>query len=202
MSPTIMSPKPRWAALPRIICSGPMPICCISTARVSASRCSAWPPNGVLVTPDGAHLYVAVTNERRLIAFTREPFIGNLTEIGSLSLPAAAGQYFGRCGRQSDHRGPAQPDARQAFRADPAKPSPSEVFRVRLDKSGVPQSYETIFCDDGARSAPPAGRGRSASAASDRLGAGQQAAGLPAMTIKKAPHAAAPFSECPFRNRV
>ena len=43
MSPTTMSPRPRWAALPRIIWSGRMPICFISTAPISASRCSAWP---------------------------------------------------------------------------------------------------------------------------------------------------------------
>ena len=65
--------------------------------RISVQRIAF--PNGVCVTPDGGHLYVAVTNERRLIAFSREPFFGNLTEIGSLSLPGAAGQYFDRCRR-------------------------------------------------------------------------------------------------------
>ncbi|HKD46511.1 MAG TPA: hypothetical protein VKB67_02385 [Rhizomicrobium sp.] len=29
--------------------------------------------------------------------------------------------------------------------------SPSKIFRVHLDKSGVPQSYDTIFADDGSR---------------------------------------------------
>jgi arylesterase/paraoxonase len=108
-------------------------------------------PNGVLVTPDGSHVYVTMSNERRLIAFTREPFFGSLTEIGSLSLPARpdniSADAQGRliiAGRPSLMRD-------NAFRADPTKPSPSEVFRVSLDKSGVPQSYDTIFADDGGR---------------------------------------------------
>ncbi len=54
--------------------------------RISVQRMAF--PNGVYVSPDGSHLYVALSNERRLIAFSREPFFGNLTEIGSLSLPA------------------------------------------------------------------------------------------------------------------
>jgi arylesterase/paraoxonase len=122
-------------------------------------------PNGVLVTQDGSHVYVAMSNERRLIAFTREPFFGSLTEIGSLSLPArpdnisadAKGNLI-IAGRPSLMRD-------NAFRADPTKPSPSEVFRVSLDKSGVPQSYDTIFADDGGR----IGAASSAVVAGDQL---------------------------------
>ncbi|HUO02139.1 MAG TPA: hypothetical protein VMU31_05125, partial [Rhizomicrobium sp.] len=108
-------------------------------------------PNGVFVTPDGGHVYVTMSNERRLIAFSREPFFGSLTEIGSLSLPARPDNI------SADARGnliiAARPNLMRdaAFRADPTKPSPSEVFRVSLDKSGVPQSYDTIFADDGSR---------------------------------------------------
>ncbi len=108
-------------------------------------------PNGVFVTPDGDHLYVAVTNERRLIAFSREPFFGSLTEIGSLSRPARPDNI------SADAKGnliiAARPNLMRdsQFRADPTKPSPSEIFRVHLDKSGVPQSYDTLFADDGSR---------------------------------------------------
>ncbi len=108
-------------------------------------------PNGVYVTPDGGRLYLTVSNERRLIAFSREPFFGSLKEIGSLAIPSrldnitadAQGRLIvaGHPSRMRDDR----------FRADPAKPSPSEVFRVSLDKSGIPTGYETIFADDGSR---------------------------------------------------
>jgi arylesterase / paraoxonase len=108
-------------------------------------------PNGVTLTPDGAHLYVTLSNERRVIGFSREPFFGSLTEIGSLSLPARPDNV------SMDGQGHLIIAVRPSlmrdnqYRADPTKPSPSEVLRVSLDKSGVPQSYETIFADDGSR---------------------------------------------------
>jgi len=122
-------------------------------------------PNGVFVTPDGNHLYVAVTNERRLIAFSREPFFGSVTEIGSLSISARVNKI------SADAQGhlivAAHPNLMRdnRFRADPSKPSPSEVFRVTLDKSGVPQSYETIFADEGGK----IGASSTAAVVGDRL---------------------------------
>jgi arylesterase/paraoxonase len=108
-------------------------------------------PNGVYVTPDGGHVYVTLTNERRLIAFSREPFFGNVTEIGSLSIPARLDNISADAqGRLIIAGHPSLLRVNQ-FRADPGKPSPSEVFRVTLDKSGVPTGYETIFADDGSR---------------------------------------------------
>ncbi|HKD46183.1 MAG TPA: hypothetical protein VKB67_00690, partial [Rhizomicrobium sp.] len=79
-------------------------------------------PNGVFVTPDQSHVYVTLSNERRLIGFSREPFFGSLTEIGSLSFPArpanisqdAKGDLIvaGRPNLMRDNQ----------FRADPTKP--------------------------------------------------------------------------------
>jgi len=106
-------------------------------------------PDGVLVSPDGRFLYIAAAAERRLIAFSREPFIGDLTEIGSLSLPARPGSL------STDASGnlivSANPSLlkTQAFEVDPGKPSPSAVFRVHLDKDGVPQRYDTLYANDG-----------------------------------------------------
>ncbi len=117
--------------------------------RISVQRMAF--PNGVFVTPDGGYLYAAITNERRLIAFAREPFFGSLKEIGSLSLPARPDNISADAEGRLIVAG--HPDLVRVnqFRADPGKPSPSEVFRITLDKSGVPQSYETIFADDGGR---------------------------------------------------
>ena len=107
-------------------------------------------PNGVYVSPDGTHLYIAVTNERRIIAMSREPFFGNLTEIGSLSLPMRPDNISADAqGRLIIAGHPSLIRVNQ-FRADAGKPSPSEVVRVNLDKAGVPTGYETIFADDGA----------------------------------------------------
>ena len=106
-------------------------------------------PNGIFVTPDGEHAYVTLTNERRLIAFSREPFFGNLTEIGALSIPARLDNISADAQGHLIIAGHPSLLRVNQFRADPGKPSPSEVFRVSLDKSGVPQSYETIFANDG-----------------------------------------------------
>ncbi|HWF64395.1 MAG TPA: hypothetical protein VN685_07295 [Rhizomicrobium sp.] len=108
-------------------------------------------PNGVFVTPDGSHVYVTVSNERRLIGFSREPFFGSLTEIGSLSLPARPDNISADAHGNLIIAGRPNLMRDNGFRADPTKPSPSEIFRVSLDKSGVPQSYDTIFADDGSR---------------------------------------------------
>jgi arylesterase / paraoxonase len=116
--------------------------------RISVQRIAF--PNGVYVTPDGGHLYIAVTSERRLIAMSREPFFGNLTEIGSLSLPMRADNISADAQGRLIIAGHPSLLRVNRFRADPAKPSPSVVVRVTLDKSGVPQGYETLFSNDGA----------------------------------------------------
>jgi arylesterase / paraoxonase len=119
-----------------------------SSFRISVQRIAF--PNGVYVTPDGSHLYIAVTSERRLIAMSREPFFGNLTEIGSLSLPMRADNISADAQGRLIIAGHPSLIRVNRFRADPAKPSPSVVVRVTLDKSGVPQGYETLFSNDGA----------------------------------------------------
>jgi arylesterase / paraoxonase len=122
-------------------------------------------PNGVFVSRDGAHVYVALSNERRIIAFSREPFFGSLSEIGSLSLPARPDNI------SADAQGHLIVAARPSllrdnqFRGDPQKPSPSEVFRIALDQSGAPTAYDVIFGDDGSK----IGGASSAAVAGNRL---------------------------------
>lgn len=117
--------------------------------RISAQQAAF--PNGVYVSPDQSHVYLAVSNERRLIAFSREPFFGSLTQIGSLSLPARPDNITADA--KGDLIVAARPNLMRdnQFRADPTRPSPSVIFRIPLDKSGVPQSPEVIFADDGSR---------------------------------------------------
>lgn len=108
-------------------------------------------PNGVFVTHDGSHLYVTSTNERRLIAFSRDPFTGNLAEIGSLSIPARLDNIS--MDKAGDLVIPGHPSLPRVwdFQKDPNKPSPSVVFRVHLDPAGAPTGYETIYANDGAQ---------------------------------------------------
>ena len=100
--------------------------------RIAAQRIAM--PNGILAR--GALLYVTATNERRVIAFSREDFTGNLTEAGSLSIPARLDNL------SADAAG-------NLIVAGEAKPGIAQVFRVRVGPDGVPLSYETIFSDDG-----------------------------------------------------
>lgn len=108
-------------------------------------------PNGVYVTPDGDHLYLTVTNERRLIGFSREPYFGSLKEIGSLSIPSRLDNITADSQGRLIVAGHPSRLRDDQFRANPSKPSPSEVFRVTLDKSGAPVGYKIIFADDGSR---------------------------------------------------
>ena len=115
--------------------------------RISVQRMTF--PNGVYVSPDGSHLYVTLTSERRVIGFSREPFFGSLKEIGSLSIPARLDNISADAEGHLIIAGHPSLMRVNSFRADPGKPSPSEVFRVSLDSSGAPASYETIFANDG-----------------------------------------------------
>jgi arylesterase/paraoxonase len=115
--------------------------------RISVQRMAF--PNGIYVAPDGTHLYVTLAGERRIIAFSREPFFGSLKEIGSLSIPAQLDNISADAQGRLIVAGHPSLLGDSRFRRDPASPSPSEVFRVTLDKDGVPTGYETIFADPG-----------------------------------------------------
>lgn len=94
--------------------------------------------NGVLATPDGHFVYVTSFNDRRLLAFRREPFLGSLTEIGALAIPAKLDNISMDAGGN-------------LIIAGRGKPAGAQVFRVTRGKDGVPTGYETIFSDDGRR---------------------------------------------------
>ncbi len=104
------------------------------STRIAVQRMAL--PNGILAR--GKYLYVTIMNERRLMAFSREDFTGNLTEIGSLSLPARPDNI------SADAQG-------NLIIAGQAKPGSAQVFRVKLGADGVPLSYDMLFSDDGTR---------------------------------------------------
>jgi arylesterase / paraoxonase len=100
--------------------------------RIAIQRIAA--PSGILAK--NGFLYVTARNERRLLAFSIQDFTGNLTEIGSLSMPARL-------------RDISQDSAGNLIIAGQTKPGSAQVFRIKLGAGGIPQSYETIFSDDG-----------------------------------------------------
>jgi Arylesterase len=101
-------------------------------------------PTAVAVTPDGKHLFVASRTERRILAFTLEPFSGKMQENGSLSLPMRPERMMvdasGTVWVAGAPRLPAIAGGKNA---------PSQVVRVTVDAAGRPQSQETVFADDG-----------------------------------------------------
>ncbi len=99
--------------------------------RIAAQRMTY--PAGLLIRNDV--LYVAVANEHQVQAFSQD-MMGFLTPIGELSLPARPDKIS-----MDDHG--------NLIVAGQARPGSSQVYRVVLDARGVPQSYQTIFSDDG-----------------------------------------------------
>jgi hypothetical protein len=103
---------------------------------------------GLLLTPDGGHLLVASLTSRSLKSLSREPFSGNLTEAGSLTLPAAPEKISLDATGEIWAAGHASLFAWRGFAADPARRAPSQIFRVTLN-GGVPEQAEQVYGNDG-----------------------------------------------------
>jgi arylesterase/paraoxonase len=93
-------------------------------------------PAGLLAR--GGILYLASANERSVIAYSRQDITGELTEIGSVSLPARPSRISADAGGN-------------LIVAGETKPGSSQVFRIGVNNQGVPQSYDMLFSDDGQR---------------------------------------------------
>src|SRR5436305_14597974 len=87
---------------------------------------------GLLLAPDGSHLLVASLTSRSLKSFSRDPFSGNLTEGDSLTLPAAPEKITLEAQGSVLVAGHANLLHWRRFAADPAKPAPSQIFRVSV----------------------------------------------------------------------
>ncbi|HEY2008132.1 MAG TPA: hypothetical protein VGH23_04030 [Rhizomicrobium sp.] len=103
---------------------------------------------GLILTPDGGHLLVASLTSRSLKSLNREPFSGNLTEAGSLTLPAAPEKISLDATGEIWTAGHANLFAWRGFAADPARRAPSQIFRVTLN-GGVPEQAEQVYGNDG-----------------------------------------------------
>jgi arylesterase / paraoxonase len=103
---------------------------------------------GLALAPDGNHLLVASLTSRSLKSFSRDPFGGNLTEAGSLTLAAAPDKISLDSFGNIWVAGHANLLSWRAFVADPAKRTSSQLFRVSL-LSGVPQDATQVYGNDG-----------------------------------------------------
>jgi arylesterase/paraoxonase len=104
--------------------------------------------NGINVSPDGSHIYVAETTGHRIQTFTRDQFSGKLTQAATIEMPSGPDNI------DIDEKGNLWVAAHPklfgvvAYRDDPSKPSPSEIFRMAV-KDGVPQTAERVYANLG-----------------------------------------------------
>lgn len=105
-------------------------------------------PNGAALSKDGRHLYVPESYARTLLTFERNPFSGQLTEVGAL--PIASGLDNADIAADGSIWIGSHPDgfAMAAYREDPSKPAPSEVFKVPV-KGGIPQDAIVVYANMG-----------------------------------------------------
>lgn len=103
---------------------------------------------GVRLSPDGARLYVTTVSGRAIYAYDRNPFTGDLKEAGKLSIPSGLSKLA--IDGQGDLWIAANPKlfALLGFRANPSKPSPSEVYEVSL-KNGIPDEARLVYANLG-----------------------------------------------------
>jgi len=100
--------------------------------------------NGINVSPDLAHLYIAETIGRQIDTYHRDALSGALTAQSALEIPAGLDNI------SVDDAGnlwvAAHPKlfAFLAYKDDPSKPSPSQVFRVSAF-DGVPHDAVPMF---------------------------------------------------------
>ena len=102
----------------------------------------------LVLTQGGTHLVAGGLLSRSLTTFSREPFTGELTEAGTMILPAGPERLSIDGHGELLVGGHANLPDWRAFNADPAKRAPSQVFRVSLS-GGIPQDAEQVYGNDG-----------------------------------------------------
>ncbi len=105
-------------------------------------------PGGAALSPDGNYLYVTESFNRRLATYERGALSGSLKSVGTLAIPSGLDNLrFDAAGNLWVGSHP-KALAMAAFRADPSKPAPSEIFRVTLT-DGIPQSASAVYTNLG-----------------------------------------------------
>lgn len=104
--------------------------------------------NGIALSTDGSHLYVAETLGRSVLSYRRDAFSGVLQYENATSLPAAADNIDVAVDGSLWVAGHPKIFALLDYAADRSKLSPSEIFRLRV-QDGVPQAAVQVYADSG-----------------------------------------------------
>jgi arylesterase/paraoxonase len=104
--------------------------------------------NGIALSPDGNHLYVAETTARRLQTFARDTFSGRLTPENTFALPSGPDNIDVDVNGELWIATHTKLFGVVAYAKDPSKPSPSEIYRVGVDKS-IPRSVTPVYANLG-----------------------------------------------------
>ena len=104
--------------------------------------------NGINVSPNGNHIYVAESTARRVQTFRRDPFSGKLTPENSFAFPSGPDNID--VGEKGDLWIAGHPKMFDlvTYASDASKPSPTEIFHVRVT-DGIPQSAEPVYVNSG-----------------------------------------------------
>jgi len=102
----------------------------------------------LVMTPDGTHLIVGGLLSRTLTSFSREPFNGQLTEAGNITLPAGPEKISVDAQGSLLVAGHANLFQWRGLTKKPAQGSTSQIFRVSL-LNGVPQDAGPLYANDG-----------------------------------------------------
>ena len=104
--------------------------------------------NGINVSPDGNHLYVAESTARRVQTFKRDPFSGKLTPENAFAFPSGPDNIDVSGEGDLWIAGHPKMFGLVTYASDPSRPSPTEIFHVRVS-GGIPQSAEPVYVNSG-----------------------------------------------------
>jgi arylesterase/paraoxonase len=105
-------------------------------------------PSGAALSPDGRHLYITEAYNRRLTTYARSPVSGATEAVGTLAIPSNLDNLrFDAAGHLWVGSHP-KALAMAAWRSDPSKPAPSQIFKVTL-AGGIPQNAVAVYTNPG-----------------------------------------------------
>jgi arylesterase/paraoxonase len=104
--------------------------------------------NGINVSRDGRHVYVAETTMRRVQTFSRDMFSGRLTNEGAFDLPSGPDNIDVDTSATLWIAGHPKLFDVLAYASDPSKPSPTEIFKVPT-QHGQMQTVTPVYADLG-----------------------------------------------------
>ena len=101
--------------------------------------------NGINRSPDGTHLYVAETTGREIKTYGMSFLGGDLTPQSDLSISSGLDNIDVTTNGTLYVAGHPKLLDFLAYRSDASKPSPSQIFRVDVDKAGIPVRATAIY---------------------------------------------------------